>query len=162
MCNEVLLNSTLTEIFRSTNLSYAMELLYHMHKYIEGSTKRISTSLIVLIDRFISLTFEEQYSFSKDLLYRFFSCWKEVDLDKFVKYANNIFTNKDIPYVKVIDKFIGNKDEKSSIKYVNMFMDIFSPAKKAIIDRVSKDSEVQKSRTVRLLLSSFDAHNQEI
>ena len=152
ICNEALLNSTLTEIFRSTNLNYAMELLYHLSDYIAGSTKRISTSLIVLIDRFTSLTFEGQYSFSKDLLCRFFSCWKEVDLGKFVNYANDIFTNKNLPYVKVIDKFIDSKNGKSAEQDVNVFWNIFSPATKAIKVRISEDPDVKQSNIARLLL----------
>ena len=152
ICNGALLNSTLTEIFRSTNLNYAMELLYHLSDYIAGSTKRISTSLIVLIDRFTSLTFEGQYSFSKDLLCRFFSCWKEVDLGKFVNYANDIFTNKNLPYVKVIDKFIDSKNGKSAEQDVNVFWNIFSPATKAIKVRISEDPDVKQSNIARLLL----------
>lgn len=152
ICNEALLNSTLTEIFRSTNLNYAMELLYHLSDYIAGSTKRISTSLIVLIDRFTSLTFEGQYSFSKDLLCRFFSCWKEVDLGKFVNYANDIFTNKNLPYVKVIDKFIGSKSGKTAEQDVNVFWGIFRQAAKAIKSRISEDPDVKQSDIAHLLL----------
>ena len=159
ICNEALLNSTLTEIFRSTNLNYAMELLYHMYAYIAGSTKRISTSLFVLIDRFISSTFEDQYSFSRDLLYRFFSCWKEVDLGKFVDYANDMFTNKDIPYVKMIEKFIDSKSEKSAEQDVNVFWNIFRPVTKEIKGRISEDPDV-KSDMAHLLLLGLDASKE--
>ena len=155
--NEALLNSTLTEIFSSADMNYAMNLLYYIYDYIAGSVKHISSSLAMLIDKFMSSTFEEQYSFSKDLLSRFFSCWKVVNLDSFVNYANEIFTNKDFPYVKVIDKFIDNKNEKSSGQDVNVFMDIFGPAKESIVCRMSEDPGAHSTQR---LLTYFNELNR--
>lgn len=160
ICNEALLGSTMTEIFNKTELGYALNLLYGIYDYIAGSVKSISKPFSRLVCRFVSSTFDEQYSFSKELLYRFFVCWKEIEFGAFVDYANDIFTNKNTPYVKVIDKFIDSNSTRSSEQDVNVFISIFAPVIKIILARVSEDLDALKLSSVCQLLADYNDQNQ--
>ena len=151
--NEDILDDTLSYIFEKAEMNYCMNLLCSCDNVLSSGIYDGRRSLPVLIKRFVELGFEEQIKYSKFLLITLLKQWKRVDVDGYNEYAKNLFMNPQIPFSKVMEKFIDGTDDG---KDVEIFVNLFMLQIPQINDRLSKENhEVRESHAVKIYAANY-------
>ena len=150
------LKETLKFIFNKAEINFCMNFLCSA-KDVLSSSKKILFAITPLIDRFLNLSFKEQFSYSKLLLVTLFIYWKKINaethISTFDMFANTLLCDKDIPYLRIMDKFMdGENDEQDVLDFVSIFRNQDSTINK----RIEKDLETSKKHhSVKLFLKYY-------
>lgn len=152
--DEALLNDTLSFIFEKAEMNYCMNILASGDKNIfDSGVYDGRNSLPVLIKRFVDLGFEEQFKYSKFLLFTLFNRWKRIDVEGFNEYARNLISSPDIPFSKVLNKFIDGTDDGQDVVD---FVGLFKLQIPQINERLQGEGEeVRKSHAAKIYASNY-------
>jgi hypothetical protein len=151
--NAVLLDDTLAFIFEKGEMNYCMNLLCSSDIIFGSGVYNGRNVIPFLARRFTELNFDEQFKYSKFLLITLFNRWKRVDEDTFKTYAQDLFTNPDIPIGVVLNKFIDGSDDGQSVAD---FVGLFKYQIPQINERLQGESEeVRKSHGARVYATNY-------
>lgn len=114
------LNNTLITVYDRAEFNYCMQILYGVNKLTKTVKDLIAAPFEILKEKFVSLTFDDQMKYHKELLTSFYSYWNYTDnigmTDFLIRSINqnefqtDLFINKFIVYngdATVIDQFVG-------------------------------------------------------
>lgn len=148
-----LLDETLGFIFEKAEMNYCMNLLASSDSIFGSGVYNGSKVLPILIGRFEAIGFDEQFKYSKYLLVTLFSRWKRVDAEGFNRFANNLFSNTQLPFARVLNKFIdGTNDGQDVVDFVGLFK-LQIPQ---INERLQSESrEVRESHAAKMYASNY-------
>lgn len=154
--DEGMLDDTLGFIFTNAEINYCMNMLCSGDSYIFGSGVYGGQSVFpLLIKRYLALGFEDQFRFSKFLLYTFLNRWRRVDSDSFNAYAKDLFLNPDHDMGRVLNMFIDGTDNAQDVaNFVGLFK-LQIPHINARLQ--SETEEVRTSRAAKLYASNYRA-----
>ena len=152
--DESLLDDTLTFIFEKAEMNYCMGLLGSADGSIfNGGIYYGRKVFPVLTRRFTSVGFEEQFKYSKFLLFTFLNRWSRVTPETFNEYANDLFVNPEHDMGKILNKFIDEKDDGQDVAN---FVGLFKLQIPQINERLQVESEdVRMSRAARIYASNY-------
>ena len=104
---------------------YRLKLFFSWQSDINGNHETIRKALVMACDtikeegtyfeRFKDLDLEGQIKYSKLLLQTIFKYWQKLERDSFNEYAAGLFSNPEIPYLKIFDKLIDGTDDAMDI-----------------------------------------------
>lgn len=147
------LDETLGFIYRNAEMNYCMNLLSSSGNIFGTGVYNGSNVLPIMIERFEGMGFEEQFKYSKFLLVTLFARWKRVDAEGFNEYAKNLISNSQIPFSKVLYKFIDGADDGQDVVD---FVGLFKLQIPLINERLSGESqEVRESHAAKMYASNY-------
>ena len=148
-----LLDDTLGFIFEKAEMNYCMNLLCSCDGVLGVGVYNGKNVLPVLIKRFIELGVDGQLQYSKFMLVTLLSRWKRVDEEGFNAYVNDLFVNLEIPFSKVLNKFIDGTDDGQDV--VN-FVGLFKLQIPQINERLQGESkEVRESHAAKVYAANY-------
>lgn len=152
--DETLLNDTLAFIFEKAEMNYCMGLLGSADGSIFGGGVYNGRKVFpVLIGRFTSMGFEEQFKFSKFLLFTFLNRWRRVATDSFNEYAKDLFVNPEHDMGTILNKFIDGRDDGQDVAN---FVGLFQLQIPQINERLQGENEdVRTSHAARIYASNY-------
>lgn len=116
------LDDALSYIFENAEMNFGMNMLCSSDKIFENGVYNGSVVLPLLFERFEHLDFEGQIKYSKLLLQTIFKYWRKLESDSFNEYAAKLFSNPEIPYIRIFDKLIdGTDDAMDVVRFVELF-----------------------------------------
>lgn len=116
------LDDTLSYIFKNAEINYCINMLCSSDNIFDNGVYNGSVVLSFLFERFKNLDFEGQIKYSKFLLQTIFKYWQKYERDSFNEYAEGLFSNPEIPYLRIFDKLIdGTNDTKDVVSFVKLF-----------------------------------------
>ncbi len=148
-----MLDDTLGYIFKSAEMNYCMNLLCSSDIIFGSGVYNGGNVLPILIGRFKEMEFEEQFKYSKFLLVTLFARWRRVDAEGFNEYAKNLIMNPEIPFSRVLNKFIdGTDDGQDVVDFVGLFKSLIPQ----INERLQGESEeVRNSHAAKVYASNY-------
>lgn len=148
-----LLDGTLGYIFEKAEMNYCMNLLCSSDNILGSGAYNGLKVLPILIDRFVGLEFAEQFKYSKYLLVTFLGRWKRVDVEGYSEYAKSLFLNPEIPFGRLLDKFIDGTDDGQDV--VN-FVGLFKQQIPEINERLQREGQdVRESHSAKIYASNY-------
>ena len=130
------LDNTLKYIFSKSEMNYCMNMLSSSNRFFGTSTYDGHNVMPILTTRFQTLGFDEQFKYSKFLLSEFFRCWQKIEVDSYNAFADNLFSDSSIPYLKIFDKMIDGSNDSIDVE---TFVKLFYQQISAINARLSAD-----------------------
>lgn len=116
------LDDALSYIFKNAEINYCINMLCSSDNIFNNGVYNGSVVLQFLFERFKNLDFEGQIKYSKFLLQAIFKYWQKYERDSFNEYAEGLFSNPEIPYLRIFDKLIdGTNDTKDVLSFVELF-----------------------------------------
>lgn len=152
--DEGLLDETMTFIFKKAEMNYCMNVIGSADGSIFGSGIYDGRKVLpILVRRFIAIGFEEQFKYSKFLLFTFLNHWKCVDVESFNKYAKGLFTKPENDMLKIFEKFIDGTDD---VQDVANFVELFKLQIPQINERLQgEDEEVRTSHAANIYANNY-------
>lgn len=130
------LDGTLTFIFKKSEMNFCLNMLASSDSILNTGTYNESKVLPLLVKRFLSLSFEQQFKYSKFLLMALFDRWSRSDNKSFNTYADALFSNPKHAYLDIFDKFIDGTNNANDCRY---FVLLFAKQVPTINARLVKD-----------------------
>ena len=152
--DEELLDDTLTFIFEKAEMNYCMGLLGSADGSIFGGGVYDGRKVFpVLTGRFTSMGLEEQFKYSKFLLFTFLNRWRRVATDTFNEYAKDLFVNPEHDMGTILNKFIDGMDDGQDVAN---FVGLFQSQIPQINERLQGESEdVRTSHAAKIYASNY-------
>ena len=152
--DEAMLDDTLAFIFEKAEMNYCMGLLGSADVSVFGGGVYDGRNVFpVLVERFTSMGFEEQFKYSKFLLFTFLNRWRRVAPDTFNEYAKDLFVNPEHDMGKILNKFIDGTDDGQDVAN---FVGLFQLQIPQINERLQGESEdVRMSRAAMIYASNY-------
>lgn len=152
--DEAMLDDTLAFIFEKAEMNYCMGLLGSADGSIFGGGVYNGREVFpVLTGRFTSMGFEEQFKYSKFLLFTFLNRWRRVVPETFNAYAKDLFVNPEHDMGKILNKFIDGTDDGQDVAN---FVGLFQLQIPQINERLQGENEdVRTSHSARVYASNY-------
>lgn len=152
--DEGILDETLKYIFSNAELNYCMNFLSSSESFLNTGSYDGRNAIPELINRFKELGFDEQFKFSKLLLQTLFLYWRNIDGDSFNEYAKDLFSNPEIPYLRIFDKLIDGTDDLNDS---SLFVKLFYLQVPIINERIrgDVDGNPYEHKSVKIYSSNF-------
>ena len=148
------LDDTLAFILTNGELDYCLNFLCYADYIFRNGIYNGHNVLLILIKRFTKLSVEEQFKYSKVLLFTLLSYWERVDTESFNAYARNLFVNPVINCATVFNKFIHEGQEE--LQDLANFVGLFKLQIPQILERIQGESEdVKQLNSVRRFMSNY-------
>lgn len=148
-----LLDDTLGFIFEKAEMNYCMNLLCYCDGVLGTGVYNGRNVLPVLIKRFIELGVDGQLQYSKFMLVTLLTRWKRIDEEGFNAYVKDLIVNPEIPFSKVLYKFIDGTDDGQDV--VN-FVGLFKLQIPQINERLQGESkEVRESHAAKVYATNY-------
>lgn len=138
--NEQLLDDSLGDIFSNADFNYCINFLGSCDNVFIPRVYEGGKVLPILVKRYLSFSFDEQFKFSRFLLMTLYAYWQKVDRESFDVFINHIFEDSDVDYLKVLDRILGGSDRDPNI--INAFTKVFNNHLNAINRRVLNDKNL--------------------
>lgn len=130
------LDDALSYIFENAEINFCINMLCSSDNIFDNGVYNGSVVLPLLFERFKHLDFEGQLKYSKLLLQTIFKHWQKLERDSFNEYAAGLFSNPEIPYLRIFDKLIDGTDDAMDIV---RFVELFSLQIPLINERLNRD-----------------------
>lgn len=130
------LDDALSYIFENAEINFCINMLCSSDNIFDNGVYNGSVVLPLLFERFKHLDFEGQIKYSKLLLQTIFKYWQKLERDSFNEYAAGLFSNPEIPYLRIFDKLIDGTDDAMDIV---RFVELFSLQIPLINERLNRD-----------------------
>ena len=154
-----ILDETLGFIFEQAEMNYCMNLLASSDNIFGSGVYNGGNVLPILISRFLGLKFDEQYGYSKILLFTFLNRWRRVAPDTFNEYAKDLFANPEHDMGKILNKFIDGTDDGQDVAN---FVGLFQLQIPQINERLQGESEdVRTSHAAKIYANNYRPLLQE-
>lgn len=152
--DERLLDDTLAFIFEKAEMNYCMGLLASADGILFGSGVYDGRKVMsVLVKRFLEMGFDEQFKYSKFLLFTFLNRWRRVATDTFNEYAKDLFVNPEHDMGTILNKFIDGRNDGQDVAN---FVGLFQLQIPQINERLHGESEdVQTSHAAKIYASNY-------
>ena len=130
------LDDALSYIFENAEINFCINMMCSSDNIFDNGVYNGSVVLPLLFERFKLLDFDGQLKYSKLLLQTIFKHWQKLERDSFNEYAAGLFSNPEIPYLRIFDKLIDGTDDAMDIV---RFVELFSLQIPLINERLNRD-----------------------
>lgn len=149
------LDEVLSYIFENAEMNFCLNMLCSCDTIFSKGVYSGSVVLPLLFKRFKQLDFDEQIKYSKLLLQTIFKYWRKLERESFNEYAAELFSNPEIPYLRIFDKLIDGTDDAVDVV---CFVELFSLQIPMINERLQLDGSdtLEKHHSVQIYITSYD------
>lgn len=148
-----ILDETLAYIFERGEMNYCLNFLCSSDNIFASGVYNGDRVIPILARRFVELENVEQLKYSKYLLFNLFTYWKRVEPESFNDYATRLFVNPEMPFGRVLNKFIDGTDDTQDV--IN-FVTLFKLQIPQINERLQGESEeIRTSHAARIYGSNY-------
>lgn len=148
------LDDALSYIFENAEINFCINMMCSSDNIFDNGVYNGSVVLPLLFERFKHLDFEGQIKYSKLLLQTIFKHWQKLDRDSFNEYAAGLFSNPEIPYLRIFDKLIDGTDDAMDVV---RFVELFSEQIPAINERLQNDqcNKLEDHHSVQIYSANY-------
>lgn len=148
------LDDALSYIFENAEINFCINMLCSSDNIFDNGVYNGSVVLPLLFERFKHLDFEGQIKYSKLLLQTIFKHWQKLERDSFNEYAAGLFSNPEIPYLRIFDKLIDGTDDAMDVV---RFVELFSLQIPLINERLQNDASntIEKHHSVQIYSANY-------
>lgn len=146
-------DKTLAVIFSEAELNFSIQVLYGVVKLMGVKAKDIASSFIILKDRFVALSINEQIEYDGELLMVFYWAWNQIDAQAKFDYLANQIENTDFPCEQFVEQIVQYREDATDI---SSFLDVFRDVMPLIEEKVKTTGvNVDANSSLGLLLSNY-------
>lgn len=144
----------LDRVFADAEINYCMNLAAlidddHFGLVIDGIT-----SLLVLKNRYLDLSYDDQMLYDGYILYHFFKQWQKLDSASFYSYVDKALNDCPTFHKHIIKSFI--YDENSVSQQMHDFVNLFRERTNAFVNLINPDdADFVNSFSVKYLLGNY-------
>lgn len=138
--DEHILDDSLGEIFSNADFNFCINFLVSCNNLFIPRVYEGYKVLPILVNRYLSFGFEEQFRFSRLLLMTFYEYWQKCDRESFDKFVIRIFEDTGVDYVKVLDRVLSGSERDPNI--TNAFTKVFGNHVNVINRRILNDKDL--------------------
>ena len=149
----VLLDKTLLTIYQEADFNYCMQIHYGVNNLhvIKAHTK--DASFDCLKTKFISMSFDEQMKFHRELLTSYYSYWECVDAKEMTMYLTKLINQSSFQTDVFINKFITYNGDATVI---DTFVRLFKNVVLLLVGKIEADGrDYSKESPVRLFMANY-------